>query len=148
MGLNFTLICVLSCSLTSNEVRKLYWKGGAEANESTDVVFLSRTEALQLNRSSPLWSELCPSAKGAMLLYQTVKPDGESTSRWPHRDICTHKIKSTQVLPTLSTYWSTLAFQISAQHCIFVIICSMYRNNTFKFIKIFRMRKNAAVFAS
>ncbi|XP_041846627.1 uridine diphosphate glucose pyrophosphatase NUDT22 [Melanotaenia boesemani] len=71
----------ISCSLTSNEVRKLYWKGGAEANESTDVVFLSRTEVLQLNRSSPLWSELCPSAKGAMLLYQTVKPDGESTSR-------------------------------------------------------------------
>lgn len=35
-------LCVLSCSLTSDEVRKLYWKGGAEANESTDIVFLSR----------------------------------------------------------------------------------------------------------
>ncbi|KAM9741758.1 uridine diphosphate glucose pyrophosphatase NUDT22 isoform 1-T1 [Menidia menidia] len=65
----------VSCSLTSDDVRKLYWKGGAEANESTDVVFLSRTEALLLNRSSPLWSELCPSAKGAVLLYQMVKPD-------------------------------------------------------------------------
>ncbi|XP_059202939.1 uridine diphosphate glucose pyrophosphatase NUDT22 isoform X2 [Centropristis striata] len=65
----------VSCSLTSDEVRKLYWKGGAEAHESTDIVFLSRTEVLQLDRSSPLWSELCPSAKGAVLLYQTVKPD-------------------------------------------------------------------------
>ncbi|KAM7417502.1 hypothetical protein PAMA_017239 [Pampus argenteus] len=32
----------VSCSLTSDEVRKLYWKGGAEAHESTDIVFLSR----------------------------------------------------------------------------------------------------------
>lgn len=64
----------VSCSLTSDEVRKLYWKGGAEAHESTDIVFLSRTEMLQLDRSSSLWSELCPSAKGAVLLYQTVKP--------------------------------------------------------------------------
>ncbi|XP_004073194.1 nucleoside diphosphate-linked moiety X motif 22 isoform X2 [Oryzias latipes] len=64
----------VSCSLTSKEVQELYWKGGAEANESTDVVFLSRAEALQLSSSSPLWSELCPSAKGAVLLYQTVNP--------------------------------------------------------------------------
>ncbi|XP_008302343.1 uridine diphosphate glucose pyrophosphatase NUDT22 [Stegastes partitus] len=67
----------VSCSLTSDEVRKFYWKGGAEAHESTDVVFVSRTEVLQLDSSSPLWSELCPSAKGAVLLYQIVKPDGE-----------------------------------------------------------------------
>lgn len=74
----------VSCSLTSDEVRKLYWKGGAEANESTDIVFLSRTELSQLNRSSPLWSELCPSAKGAVLLYQTVKPDtDQGQSRCP-----------------------------------------------------------------
>nr|XP_019963203.1 PREDICTED: nucleoside diphosphate-linked moiety X motif 22 [Paralichthys olivaceus] len=65
------------CSLTSDEVRKLYWKGGAEAHESTDIVFLSRTEVLQLDGSSPLWSELCPSAKGAVLLYRTVEPDRE-----------------------------------------------------------------------
>ncbi|XP_053285243.1 uridine diphosphate glucose pyrophosphatase NUDT22 [Pleuronectes platessa] len=65
------------CSLTTDEVRKLYWKGGAEAHESTDIVFLSREEVLQLDRSSPLWSELCPSAKGAILLYQTVEPDRE-----------------------------------------------------------------------
>ncbi|XP_061581539.1 uridine diphosphate glucose pyrophosphatase NUDT22 [Cololabis saira] len=71
----------VSCSLTSEEVRNLYWKGGAEANESTDVIFLSRKDVLQLNRSSPLWSELCPSAKGAMLLYQTVKPDRDPSPR-------------------------------------------------------------------
>ncbi|XP_071362943.1 uridine diphosphate glucose pyrophosphatase NUDT22 [Trachinotus anak] len=67
----------VSCSLTTDEVRQLYWEGGAEAHESIDIVFLSRTEVLQLGRSSPLWSELCPSAKGAVLLYQTVKPDAE-----------------------------------------------------------------------
>ncbi|XP_058506360.1 uridine diphosphate glucose pyrophosphatase NUDT22 [Solea solea] len=67
----------VSCSLTSEDVRQLYWKGGAEAHESTDIIFLSRAEVLQLDRSRPLWSELCPSAKGAVLLYQTVKPDGD-----------------------------------------------------------------------
>ncbi|XP_061128478.1 uridine diphosphate glucose pyrophosphatase NUDT22 [Syngnathus typhle] len=65
----------ISCSLSSDKVRELYWKGGAEANESTDIVFLSRAETLRLNGSSPMWSELCPSAKGAVLLFQTVKPE-------------------------------------------------------------------------
>ncbi|XP_026186805.1 LOW QUALITY PROTEIN: uridine diphosphate glucose pyrophosphatase NUDT22 [Mastacembelus armatus] len=65
----------ISCSLASEEVRKLYWKGGVEAHESTDIIFLDRTEVAQLDSSSPLWSELCPSAKGAVLLYQTVKPE-------------------------------------------------------------------------
>ncbi|XP_068571073.1 uridine diphosphate glucose pyrophosphatase NUDT22 [Cebidichthys violaceus] len=71
----------VSCLLTSDEVRTLYWKGGAEASESTEIIFLSRAEVLQLDRSSPLWSELCPSAKGAVLLYQTVKPDSERGRR-------------------------------------------------------------------
>ena len=39
-SVNNLFIC--SCSLTSEEVRELYWRGGAEANESTDIVFLSR----------------------------------------------------------------------------------------------------------
>ncbi|XP_034545582.1 uridine diphosphate glucose pyrophosphatase NUDT22 [Notolabrus celidotus] len=88
VALNHTSACrpsaefYVSCSLTSDDVRELYWKGGAEASESTDIVFLSRKDVLQLDRHSPLWSELCPSAKGAMLLYQAVKPDGEQgTSR-------------------------------------------------------------------
>uniref|UniRef100_A0A8C5E272 Uridine diphosphate glucose pyrophosphatase-like n=1 Tax=Gouania willdenowi TaxID=441366 RepID=A0A8C5E272_GOUWI len=65
----------VSCSLTSDEVRSLYWKGGAEAHESTDIVFLSRTVSVM----HPLWSELCPSAKGAVMLYQRVRPDGDQS---------------------------------------------------------------------
>ncbi|KAF7667607.1 hypothetical protein LDENG_00053450 [Lucifuga dentata] len=67
----------ISCSLSSDEVRQLYWKGGAEAHESTDIVYLSRTEILQLDTHSSLWTELCPSAKGAVLLYQTMMADRE-----------------------------------------------------------------------
>ncbi|KAG7276942.1 hypothetical protein CRUP_010262 [Coryphaenoides rupestris] len=65
----------VSCCLTSEEVREFYWRGGAEANESTDIVFVSRKEVLQLDSSRPLWSEMCPSAKGAVLLYQLVMPE-------------------------------------------------------------------------
>ncbi|XP_038868347.1 uridine diphosphate glucose pyrophosphatase NUDT22 [Salvelinus namaycush] len=72
----------ISCSLTSTEVRELYWQGGIEAQESTDIVFLSQTEVLRLDQSTPLWSELCPSAKGAVLLYQLVLPDQEDKSNW------------------------------------------------------------------
>lgn len=46
-------LCVLSCSLSSDKVRTLYWKGGAEANESTDVVFLSTTVSSALK--SEVW---------------------------------------------------------------------------------------------
>ncbi|KAG7217994.1 hypothetical protein INR49_020720 [Caranx melampygus] len=49
-------------------------------------------EMLQLDRSSTLWSELCPSAKGAVLLYQTVKPDAEPEwSRRPDAQLITSK---------------------------------------------------------
>ncbi|XP_062846473.1 uridine diphosphate glucose pyrophosphatase NUDT22 [Trichomycterus rosablanca] len=65
----------IRCSLTMEEIKDFYWRGGPEANESTDIVFLSRTEMLKLNENSPMWAELCPSAKGAVLLYQLVKPD-------------------------------------------------------------------------
>ncbi|XP_055744408.1 uridine diphosphate glucose pyrophosphatase NUDT22 isoform X2 [Salvelinus fontinalis] len=75
-----TPLSVCSCSLTSTEVRELYWQGGIEAQESTDIVFLSQTEVLRLDQSTPLWSELCPSAKGAVLLYQLVMPDQEDKS--------------------------------------------------------------------
>uniref|UniRef100_A0A3B5KUS7 Uncharacterized protein n=1 Tax=Xiphophorus couchianus TaxID=32473 RepID=A0A3B5KUS7_9TELE len=73
----------ISCSLSSDEVRTLYWKGGAEANESTDVVFLSTTVSSALKSEVPLWSELCPSAKGAMLLYQVVKPGDANVLKYP-----------------------------------------------------------------
>lgn len=35
----------------------------------------SKQETLRLDGSSPLWQEMCPSAKGAVLLFQTVKPE-------------------------------------------------------------------------
>ncbi|TRY98767.1 hypothetical protein DNTS_025504 [Danionella cerebrum] len=63
------------CSLPTQEVRDLYRRGGPEAHESTDIMFLSREKMLQVNERAPLWSELCPSAKGAVLLYQRVMPD-------------------------------------------------------------------------
>lgn len=65
----------IRCSLTMEDVKDFYWRGGPEAHESTDIVFLSKSEMLQLDARSPLWSELCPSAKGAVLLYQLVRPD-------------------------------------------------------------------------
>ncbi|ROL55524.1 Nucleoside diphosphate-linked moiety X motif 22 [Anabarilius grahami] len=107
------------CTLTTEEVRDFYRRGGPEAHESTDILFLSRAvsiyihikrqcfnytrlfhvyktiiknteldipyikipsfsvlqKMLQLSEHSPLWSEMCPSAKGAVLLYQRVMPD-------------------------------------------------------------------------
>lgn len=81
IALNHTSACrpsaefFVQCSLTTSEVRDYYRQGGPEAHETTDILFLSRAEMLQLNESSPLWSEMCPSAKGAVLLYQRVMPD-------------------------------------------------------------------------
>ncbi|XP_076861992.1 uridine diphosphate glucose pyrophosphatase NUDT22 isoform X2 [Brachyhypopomus gauderio] len=63
------------CYLTMEEVKDFYSHGGPEAHESTDVVFLKRAELLQLDECASLWSELCPSAKGAVLLYKLVRPD-------------------------------------------------------------------------
>ncbi|XP_035267668.1 uridine diphosphate glucose pyrophosphatase NUDT22 [Anguilla anguilla] len=65
----------ISCSLSSEEVKKFYWQGGPEAHESTDIVFLSEEEMMQLDDCAPLWKELCPSAKGAVMLYRLVLPD-------------------------------------------------------------------------
>ncbi|KAM6953343.1 uridine diphosphate glucose pyrophosphatase NUDT22 [Aplochiton taeniatus] len=85
----------ISCSLSAADVQKLYWNGGAEAHESTDVVFLSRTEILRLDKSTPLWSELCPSAKGAVLLYQLVKPDREvNGTSWSDTDVSTAQVST------------------------------------------------------
>ena len=36
------LVFVIRCSLTTEEVKDFYWRGGPEAHESTDIVFLSR----------------------------------------------------------------------------------------------------------
>ena len=136
----FHNVFICSCSLTSEEVRELYWRGGAEANESTDIVFLSTKvgdlihhkyiwicthdngstvctdrkrpiaesllpcsffivfpspvtmqELLQLDSSRPMWSELCPSAKGAVLLYQRVRPDASIRPEQASSDQQKHK---------------------------------------------------------
>ncbi|XP_016431306.1 LOW QUALITY PROTEIN: nucleoside diphosphate-linked moiety X motif 22-like [Sinocyclocheilus rhinocerous] len=60
------------CTLTTEELRDLYRRGGPEAHESTEILFLSRAKMFQLNERCPLWSEMCPSAKGAVLLHQRV----------------------------------------------------------------------------
>uniref|UniRef100_A0A8C3ZRE0 Nudix hydrolase domain-containing protein n=2 Tax=Denticeps clupeoides TaxID=299321 RepID=A0A8C3ZRE0_9TELE len=60
------------CSLTAKEVQEFYWRGGPEAHESTDIMFLTEKDLLCLDESAPLWSELCPSAKGAVMLYRKV----------------------------------------------------------------------------
>ncbi|KAJ8405146.1 hypothetical protein AAFF_G00321370 [Aldrovandia affinis] len=65
----------ISCSLSSKEVKEFYWQGGPEAHESTDIVFLSQEEVMELDENAPLWKELCPSAKGAVTLYRLVLPD-------------------------------------------------------------------------
>ncbi|KAK1148592.1 uridine diphosphate glucose pyrophosphatase [Acipenser oxyrinchus oxyrinchus] len=64
----------IRCSLTSEEVRHFYWEGGPEAQESTNIVFIKREEVLRLEENALLWSELCPSAKGAVKLYSLVQP--------------------------------------------------------------------------
>ncbi|XP_066575158.1 uridine diphosphate glucose pyrophosphatase NUDT22 [Amia ocellicauda] len=67
----------IRCTLSSEKVKELYWQGGPEAHESTNIIIINREEVLQLDESSPLWPELCPSAKGAVLLYRLVQPDKE-----------------------------------------------------------------------
>ena len=50
---------IYSCSLTSEEVRELYWRGGAEANESTDIVFLSTKARDRIHHLHTYWISLC-----------------------------------------------------------------------------------------
>ncbi|XP_051821396.1 uridine diphosphate glucose pyrophosphatase NUDT22 [Antechinus flavipes] len=63
----------VSCSLTSEQVRTLYMTGGLEAHESTDIIFMETQRVRGLQEESEAWGELCPSAKGAILLYNLVQ---------------------------------------------------------------------------
>ncbi|XP_078004766.1 uridine diphosphate glucose pyrophosphatase NUDT22 isoform X2 [Phascolarctos cinereus] len=63
----------VSCSLTSEQVRTLYMTGGPEAHESTGIIFMEMQRVRHLQEESEAWSELCPSAKGAILLYNLVQ---------------------------------------------------------------------------
>ncbi|XP_023559687.1 nucleoside diphosphate-linked moiety X motif 22 isoform X2 [Octodon degus] len=62
----------VQCSLTSEEVRNCYLGGGPEAHESTGIIFVE-AQKMQRLRETEMWAELCPSAKGAILLYNQVQ---------------------------------------------------------------------------
>ncbi|XP_008837182.1 uridine diphosphate glucose pyrophosphatase isoform X2 [Nannospalax galili] len=63
----------VQCSLTSEEVRSHYLSGGPEAHESTGIIFVE-TERVQRLQETEMWAQLCPSAKGAILLYNRHPP--------------------------------------------------------------------------
>lgn len=63
-----TLVFLSRCSLTSEEVRSYYLSGGPEAHESTGIIFVETQRAQRLQETE-MWAQLCPSAKGAILLY-------------------------------------------------------------------------------
>ncbi|XP_058545395.1 uridine diphosphate glucose pyrophosphatase NUDT22 isoform X2 [Neofelis nebulosa] len=62
----------VQCSLTSEQVRKHYVSGGAEAHESTGIIFVE-TQSVRRLQETEMWAELCPSAKGAIFLYNQVQ---------------------------------------------------------------------------
>ncbi|XP_049635837.1 uridine diphosphate glucose pyrophosphatase NUDT22 [Suncus etruscus] len=62
----------IRCSLTSEQVRKYYLSGGPEAHESTGIIFVE-TQKVQRLQETEMWAELCPSAKGAVFLYNLVQ---------------------------------------------------------------------------
>uniref|UniRef100_A0A8C2W1I2 Nudix hydrolase 22 n=1 Tax=Chinchilla lanigera TaxID=34839 RepID=A0A8C2W1I2_CHILA len=62
----------IRCSLTSEEVRNYYLGGGPEAHESTGIIFVE-AQRMQRLQETEMWAELCPSAKGAILLYNRVQ---------------------------------------------------------------------------
>lgn len=65
----FYIYC--SCSLSSAEVRDLYYKGSQEeAEESTNIQFVDRETVLDLTPNTDMWSTLAPSAKGCIMLYK------------------------------------------------------------------------------
>ncbi|ELW65064.1 uridine diphosphate glucose pyrophosphatase [Tupaia chinensis] len=61
----------VQCSLTSEQVKEHYLHGGPEAHESTGIIFVE-TQNLPILQETEMWAELCPSAKGAILLYNRV----------------------------------------------------------------------------
>lgn len=66
----------VQCSLSSEQVRKHYMSGGPEAHESTGIIFVE-TQKVRRLQETEMWSQLCPSAKGAIFLYSRVQ--GNST---------------------------------------------------------------------
>ncbi|XP_028340344.1 uridine diphosphate glucose pyrophosphatase NUDT22, partial [Physeter macrocephalus] len=62
----------VQCSLTSEQVRKHYTSGGPEAHESTGIIFVE-TQSVRRLQETEMWADLCPSAKGAIFLYNEVQ---------------------------------------------------------------------------
>ncbi|CAH1792348.1 unnamed protein product [Owenia fusiformis] len=64
------------CSLSGEQVEKLYHKGGAEEYESTTIVFiaLDRIKSLQ---NDDFWNTMAPSAKGCVKLFQLSEISAE-----------------------------------------------------------------------
>ncbi|XP_006901596.1 PREDICTED: nucleoside diphosphate-linked moiety X motif 22 [Elephantulus edwardii] len=62
----------VECSLTSEQVRNHYLSGGPEAHESTGIIFVE-TQSVRRLQEAEIWTELCPSAKGAVLLYSRLQ---------------------------------------------------------------------------
>lgn len=60
-----------SCSLKSEEIRQLYLEGShSEANESTNIHFISMSMITLLADKNGIWNELTPSTKGCLMLYK------------------------------------------------------------------------------
>lgn len=78
----------VQCSLTSEEVRSYYLSGGPEAHESTGIIFVE-TQRVQRLQETEMWAQLCPSAKGAILLYNRHPPlqSGAGTSHRSHPSV-------------------------------------------------------------
>lgn len=74
---NFKLIKVkhacCRCKLNAKEVEALYTKGSqSEADETTAILFVDVECISQLHLDTELWSDMAPSAKGCILLYQSA----------------------------------------------------------------------------
>lgn len=105
-------------------------------------------EVLQLDRNSHLWSELCPSAKGAVQLYQTVKLDAEHSQWSAHNSAVIWLQEWTQAINCTESgitagvgFLNYAAVKIVIKHCIFlyffIIICTIYNKNKMLHLEIF-----------
>lgn len=80
-----------------------------------------------MDRNSHLWSELAPSAKGAVQLYQTVKLDAEHSQCSAHNSAAIWLQEWTQAInctdPWITAGVGSLnyaAVKIVIKHCIFL----------------------------
>ncbi|XP_071833724.1 uridine diphosphate glucose pyrophosphatase NUDT22-like [Apostichopus japonicus] len=65
------------CALGKRDVLHLYNQGGAEADESSNIIFVP-VEDIRNIEESMMWKEMAPSAKGCMKLFNELKKDTKS----------------------------------------------------------------------